>query len=436
MKRVLQMAMKDLKLLTRDKVGLFFMLGFPIVMGIFFGYVMGNVGQSGTTKLKIAIIDEDNSPMSEKFVSAIENIDTLAVTKLDRTTARDRVRTGTLLAMVAIPEGFGETAGIMWADPPPLEIGLDPSRAAESAMLEGMIMQSMGELIGARFQDPDGMKGFLSDVKENIANDDSVSPVRKALLTTMMGSFDSMFDSLKEVQESDGGTEGGPLAGGMQFANIKRLDVTRQKSGNSELLKNVRSRWDISFPQSMVWGVLGCVAGFATLTVRERTLGTLTRLQVAPVARWQILAGKGVGCFIAVVSVIIMLMLVGTALGMRPRSWPFLVMAAVCTAFCFVGIMMLLSLLGKTEQATGGAAWGACTVMAMFGGGMIPAAFMPDFMKTLSNFDPVKWAVVSVEGAVWRGFTFQEMLMPCGILLAVGAVSQCLGSWLISRQTA
>ena len=166
MKRVLQMAMKDLKLLTRDKVGLFFMLGFPIVMGIFFGYVMGNVGQSGTTKLKIAIIDEDNSPMSEKFVSAIENIDTLAVTKLDRTAARDRVRTGTLLAMVAVPEGFGETAGIMWADPPPLEIGLDPSRAAESAMLEGMIMQSMGELIGARFQDPDGMKGFLSDGKE------------------------------------------------------------------------------------------------------------------------------------------------------------------------------------------------------------------------------------------------------------------------------
>ena len=303
-------------------------------------------------------------------------------------------------------------------------------------MLEGMIMQSMGELIGARFQDPDSMKGFMSDIKESIANDDSVSPVRKALLTTMMGSFDTMFDSLKEVQESGGGTEGGPLAGGMQFANIKRLDVTRQKSGNSELLKNIRSKWDISFPQSMVWGVLGCVAGFATLTVRERTLGTLTRLQVAPVARWQILAGKGVGCFIAVVSVIIMLMLVGTALGMRPRSWPLLMMAAVCTAFCFVGIMMLLSLLGKTEQATGGAAWGACTVMAMFGGGMIPAAFMPNFMKTLSDFDPVKWAVVSVEGAIWRGFTFQEMLLPCGILLAVGAVSLCLGSWLISRRTA
>ena len=74
-------------------------------------------------------------------------------------------------------------------------------------------------------------------------------------------------------------------------------------------------------------------------------------------------------------------------------------MAAVSTAFCFVGIMMLLSLVGKTEQATGGAAWGALTVMAMFGGGMIPIAFMPSFMANISNYDPVKWAVLSVEGA-------------------------------------
>ena len=44
MKRVFLMAIKDLKLLTRDRIGLFFMLGFPILMGVFFGFVMGNIG--------------------------------------------------------------------------------------------------------------------------------------------------------------------------------------------------------------------------------------------------------------------------------------------------------------------------------------------------------------------------------------------------------
>ncbi len=430
------MALKDLKLLSRDKVGLFFMLGFPILMGIFFGFVMGNIGGgSKSTKLAIAVVDEDNSPMSDKFVAALEKVESLEVTKLDRAVAQDRVRQGNLLAMIAIPKKFGETAGIMWADAPKLQLGLDESRQAETAMLEGMVMQSMGDLISARFQDPNAMRGFLDDAKKGIAAVESMSPATKLLLSGMMGSFDSAFDSLTKLQ-TDGDASQGPMANGIQLADIERLDVTRKLEPGSQaaLIKKINSRWDISFPQSMVWGVLGCVAGFATLTVRERTLGTLTRLQVAPIARWQILAGKGVGCFLAVLGVIALMMTVGTALGMRPKSWPLLALAAVCTAYCFVGIMMVLSLFGKTEQATGGAAWGALSVMAMFGGGMIPIAFMPDFMAKLSNFDPVKWAVQSVEGAIWREFTLAEMAKPCGILIAVGTVSLAIGSFVITKR--
>lgn len=438
MKRVFQMAMKDLRLLSRDKIGMFFMLGFPILMGIFFGFVMGGMGESKPKSMKVAIIDDDQSEISAKFIQSMEEVEMLDVRKLDRETASNGVRRGELLAMIGIPEGFGETAGIMWEQPPELELGLDPSRSAESAMLEGMIMQSAGSLISDRFSDPESMRGLIEKSKQQIADSEDISPLMRPVLDTMMNSASNMFDALGNMQEVDGGDGAGSSMAGMQLANIKRVDVTRepQKGSAGEPLGNIKKGWDISFPQSMVWGILGCVAGFATLTVRERTLGTLTRLHVAPIPRWQILAGKGLGCFIAVLSVIMLMMCVGYGLGMRPQSWPLLCLAAVCSAFCFVGIMMLLSLLGKTEQATSGAAWGACSVMAMFGGGMIPAAFMPGFMKTLSNYDPVKWAVVSVEGAIWRDFSLQEMMLPCGILIAVGLVTLVLGSSLVSRRMA
>lgn len=440
MKRVLLMALKDLKLLTRDKIGMFFMVAFPIIMGVFFGFVMGSMGDSESTTLTVAVIDEDDSETSRQFVESLQEIESLDVRTMGRAEAADQVRRGRLIGLIAVPKGFGETAGILWADPPAIEVGIDPSRSAEGAMLEGMLMQSMGQLVSQRFQDPEAMRGFIEEARESIQNDESISPALRPLLVAMMGSFDSMFDAIDQVQQQPGaaGADENPLAGGMQMADIRRIDVTREPEPGSQaaLLSNIRSKWDISFPQSMVWGVLGCVAGFATLMVRERTLGTLTRLHVAPIARWEILAGKGLGCFISVVCVITMMMLVGTALGMRPRSWPMLGMAAVSTAFCFVGIMMLLSLLGKTEQAVGGAAWGACTVMAMFGGGMIPAAFMPGFMKAMSNYDPVKWAVVSVEGAVWRGFSMGEMLLHCSVLWGFGVVSLVLGGWLVGRQSA
>jgi len=110
-------------------------------------------------------------------------------------------------------------------------------------------------------------------------------------------------------------------------------------------------------------------------------------------------------------------------------------MGIVSMALCVVGIMMLMSVIGRTEEAVAGASWGANVVMAMFGGGMIPLAFMPTFMKTLSNFSPMKWGVLALEGAIWRGFSFTEMLYPCAILIAVGAVGITGGVIVLNRAT-
>ena len=167
--------------------------------------------------------------------------------------------------------------------------------------------------------------------------------------------------------------------------------------------------------------------------MRERKQGTFLRLQVAPVTRGQVVAGKATACFVAVIGVIGVMVALGVGLGMRPRSPGLLVLASVCVAFCFVGIMMLMSVIGKTEEAVSGAAWGANMLMAMFGGGMVPLLFMPGFMKTISHFSPVKWSILALEGSIWRGFTLSEMLLPCAVLVGVGAVCLAIGTAVLSR---
>ena len=39
-----------------------------------------------------------------------------------------------------------------------------------------------------------------------------------------------------------------------------------------------------------------------------------------------------------------------------------------------------------------------------------------------------RWAILALEGAVWRQFTFMEMLTPCLILVTVGAACFALGT--------
>jgi ABC-2 type transport system permease protein len=65
--------------------------------------------------------------------------------------------------------------------------------------------------------------------------------------------------------------------------------------------------------------------------------------------------------------------------------------------------------------------------MAMIGGGMVPLFLMPPWLQTVSHLSPVKWAILTMEGAIWWGFSLTEMAVPCGILLAVGGGCFAIG---------
>jgi ABC-2 type transport system permease protein len=284
------------------------------------------------------------------------------------------------------------------------------------------------------------MRTLVNKSRKEIESSAQISPVMRRVLMTMMSSLDTFMKSMADAQTAEAATGGGSKAKMPEFqmARIEKLDVTREipKGSTESLVRRVRSKWDISFPQAMMWGVLACAAGFAITLVRERKQGTLMRLQVAPVTRTQVLAGKATACFLAVLGVIVVMLALGIWLGMRPRNFAWLLLAAVSIAFCFVGIMMLMSVIGKTEESVSGAAWSANMLMAMFGGGMVPLLFMPGFMKVLSNFSPVKWSILALEGSIWRGFTLGEMMLPCAVLIGVGGVCLAIGTRILSRSTA
>lgn len=186
--------------------------------------------------------------------------------------------------------------------------------------------------------------------------------------------------------------------------------------------------FEITFPQGILWGILGCIMSFAVGLVSERVHGTYLRLQTAPLTRTQILAGKALACFVTISLLQIVLITIGVlAFGVTPSSYLLLAMACAAATLGFVGFMMLVAGLARTEQAAGGAGWAMLMPMTLFGGGMMPQFVMPAWMQTAGNFSPVKWAIRGIEGAVWRDFTFAEMLLPCGILLAFGVACFAVG---------
>jgi ABC-2 type transport system permease protein len=264
--------------------------------------------------------------------------------------------------------------------------------------------------------DPGRMTGLLERERQKLGeNPDMPSELRG----TMSGFFDGLSDFYARQPQGAAGTGTAAGFGGfdVRFAEIAATD------------EGPRTSFEITFPAAMLWGLLGCTASFALSLVTERTTGTLQRLRLAPLTRGQVMAGKALACFLGSMGVLALLtLLANLVFKMRIVSLPMFTAAAASASLCFVGLMMLVSVLGKTPRAVSGTGWAIFLVMSMFGGGTVPLIAMPPWMQQASSLSPVKWGIVALEGAIWRGFSWREMAVPCAILLAVGAAGFIFGA--------
>jgi ABC-2 type transport system permease protein len=52
---------------------------------------------------------------------------------------------------------------------------------------------------------------------------------------------------------------------------------------------------------------------------------------------------------------------------------------------------------------------------------------MPSWILAVASVSSIKWALLGIEGALWRGFTLAEMALPCLVLLGFGAICFAVG---------
>jgi ABC-2 type transport system permease protein len=420
MKKVLFLAFKDLKVLLSNKGNIFWVFGFPALFALLFGAIYSSAGKE-PSGIKIAVVDEDKSEFSSSYISLLESYEALKIVRVSRDEAIEQVRKGKIAAAVVLKKGFGNGfEAMLSSDDPKLEIASDPSRKMEGGFLQGLLAKAQFEALGKKFTDRKWMRNQINLWRGEVKDANELGTEQAKLYLNFFDSFDTL---LKDVNDKNlnAGFKGDIL-------NFSRLDVKKEYNGPI-------TPFQITFPQALLWGILGCTATFAISIVKERTHGTFERLRVGPIGLAHILGGKGLACFMTCCLIICALYACAKTIFRMPiGNFPLFVLAVLCTLLCFVGLMMFICTLGRTEQSVGGAGWAMLMIMAMFGGGMVPLAFMPSWLRPFSHISPVKWSILAIEGAIWRKFSFVEMLSPCLVLLAFGAAAFLLGVFSLRRQ--
>ncbi|MFC1634078.1 ABC transporter permease [Planctomycetota bacterium] len=423
MTKVLWLAVKDLRVLLSDKGNVFWVFGFPVVFALFFGAIYSGAGE-GPSGMKIAVADEDNSEYSSSYVSKLESNDALKIIRLSRDEAIDHVRKGKVAAAVVLKKGIGDGFEALFnRDDPKLEIASDPSRRMESGYLQGLLVKAQFEALSDKFTDPKWLKDQTDIWRDEIERAGEINALDAEQAKLYLDLFDSFDTLITDVNQEyfQAGFDG-------EMLSFAKLDVSREREGPV-------APFQIIFPQVLLWGFMGCTATFAISIVKERTSGTFDRLRIGPIERVHILGGKGLACFFTCILIMCILFVGAKAIFKMPMGNRILfIPAALCTILCFVGLMMFICTLGRTEQSVGAAGWAMLMIMGMLGGAMVPLVFMPAWMRPLSHISPVRWGIYTLEAAVWRNFTFSEMIGPCAILVAIGTVSFSLGVVMLRRQ--
>lgn len=415
MRMLLAIVRKDFLQLRRDPAALFFTLGWPLIVAIAFGLVFG--GGAETAKPRVAIVDLDGSAQSRAFVRSVDSLAELEVDVQALAPARDAVRRGQRVAAIVLPDGWGDARGIGFSpNELPVKLLVDPSRKAEQAMLQGLLVTASMRDMMSPGQDPAARAAMLARAKQDVAG---LPPGSRARYEAFFDSLGGVLATPSPADSGAGGSEVSPLR-----IETESVHASRRGPANPHA---------VTFPQGMFWAVLGVLMSFATTLATERSEGTWLRLRTAPVRGWHLLAGKGLACGLAMLLALNALALVGAvAFGIRP-DWLLLELAFVAGAFCFTGMMMVFAMLARSVRAASGIAWATLMPMAMLGGAMIPLFAMPGWMQAASNASPVKWLLLAIEGAVWRGFSLMEMLPSFGVLVAIGGV---LLAWIAMRRDA
>jgi ABC-2 type transport system permease protein len=420
MKKIVILAFKDLRVLFSDRSNFFWVFGFPALFALFFGAIFSG-SDSGPSGMKIAVVDLDKSEFSASYISKLESYEALKVVKMNRNEAIDGIRKGNIFAAVILKDGFGDDFETMFTgDNSAIEIALDPGRKMEGQYLQGLISRALFEVMAERFTDRDWMRKQVGNWRDEITDSNDLGSDQAELF---LGFFDA-YDKLLE----DVNNENYRVAFDGDMMNFAVTDVTRERKGPV-------TAFQITFPQAIVWGVLGCSVTFAISIVQERKKGTFERLRLGPIGRAHILGGKGLACCLTCIFIVCFLFAGAKLIFAMPlRNLPLFVLAVVCVILCFVGLMMFICTLGRTEQGAAGAGWAMFMVMAMLGGGMIPLFFMPAWLQKVSNISFVKWSILALEGGIWRNLTFIEMLRPFAVLLAIGSTAFIFGVIMLARQ--
>lgn len=183
--------------------------------------------------------------------------------------------------------------------------------------------------------------------------------------------------------------------------------------------------------------VLGIVVTGMTVA-RERELGTFDQLLVSPLRSFEILIGKVLPSLIIGVFQGTLLFIASVVFFRIPfvGSLFYLYLSMIAYLLSVSGVGLFISSLAATQQQAILGAFVFIVPAIIISGFTTPVENMPNWLQTVSLFDPVRHFLVIIKGIYFKNMGIGDLSSSLGSLLGIGLVTMGLAIWLFRRKMA
>ena len=370
---------RDLRLFFMDKRAVLMSFVAPIVIASFFGYLFGPVSDNSGAVSKIAVtaVDQDQGEVARHVIAALASDPALDIKPRELSAAREAVRGGKTTVAVVLPSGFGDQAAKAFfrgTNKPEIQLLYDPSHGAEMQLVRGLLTQHVMEVVSAAaMSGTTGQNEVDSELKALAQGRTNMNASDSAALRRMLESVNAWNHRPQAAAPSGPSGAQAPQAGGFSMPyTVAQEPVTAHKGMPYNSMAHSFAGMCVQFILFM-----GIDAGMTVLM--QRRTGLWKRLQAAPLSRFTIIGSRAASA--SIIAMTIMFAVFGFArvvFGVRIEgSFPGFLGVCAALALMTATFGLLLSVLGRTPEATRGIAILVTLLLVMLGGSWVPAFLFP-----------------------------------------------------------
>lgn len=373
MRKAWALCLFELKRVFQKPQSYFLMFAMPLIFTLIFG---GLSGDDSADRMKLAVVDEDQSTLSKVFLQSVKENELFTLEPDSKQQAEQKVKDKKIGGLLYIPKGFEKQ---MLAEKNPTVTFKHGPDFVSAAAISQMINQNLIKL----------KMEFAASLHSSRYTGEDWKPVFS-----------------KIVKKT-------PAA----LAGVHKVEV---KKGKAQTKLSNQSARSAGFSMMFVMIVMMSVTG----TILEaKKSGVWYRMLSTPISRFQLMSGYFMSFFLLGWIQFGILMAATSALfdirWGNPLGIAVLVSALL---LCVVGLgLFIAGFVTTTEQQS---AMGNIIVIStcMLGGVYWPLDVVPKFMQKIAEFVPQTWAMKGFTELVARGGGVADIALPVAVLLIFSAV--------------